>query len=388
MPRILIDITRLICRRLAGRLPTGIDRVSLEYLRHYADSARAVLSLGGFNAVLSRADSDIAFSMLLDGQTNGAPVARRLILKACLWGWMNTDVGGCYLFNTSHTGLENRGYAALLRRWGARPIFVVHDLIPVTHPECSGSGARERHLARMHNAVTMGCGIIAVSHDTLNALRRFAHEAGLRLPPTVVAPDASGLPPLAPGPRPIEGPYFVVLGNIEPRKNHWLLLQLWRRLVERLGEAAPRLVIIGQRGWECENVVDLLERCEQLRGFVMEYSTCTDAELVTYLHHAQALLFPSFAEGFGMPLVEALSLRVPVIASNLPVFREIAGDIPEYIDPLDGKRWGEIVEEYANPQSLLRAAKLQRMAGFDIPTWSGHFARVDELMERLSEPVH
>ena len=97
------------------------------------------------------------------------------------------DVAGCYLFNTSHTGLENKGYAALLRRWGARPIFVVHDLIPVTHLEYCGLGARERHKARIHNALTMGCGIIANSHDTLDALKRFSNEAGLRLPPVVVA---------------------------------------------------------------------------------------------------------------------------------------------------------------------------------------------------------
>ena len=103
---------------------------------------------------------NLAFSMLLDGQTNGAPVARRLILKACLWGWMNMDVAGCYLFNTSHTGLENKGYAALLRRWGARPIFVVHDLIPVTHPEYCGLGARERHKARIHNALAMGAELL------------------------------------------------------------------------------------------------------------------------------------------------------------------------------------------------------------------------------------
>jgi glycosyltransferase involved in cell wall biosynthesis len=323
--------------------------------------------------------------MLLNGQTNGAPVARRLILKACLWGWINTDVAGCYLFNTSHTGLENKGYAALLRRWGARPIFVVHDLIPVTHPEYCGLGTRERHKARIHNVVTMGCGIIANSHDTLDALKRFSNEAGLRLPPVVVAPLASGLTSPAPAPRPIKGTYFIVLGNIESRKNHWLLLQLWRRLVERLGDAAPRLVIIGQRGWECENVVDLLERCEQLRGFVFEQNHCSDEELVIYLHHAQALLYPSFVEGFGLPILEALSLGVPVIASDLPVFREIAGAVPEYADPLDGQRWMELIDDYADAHSVRRKAQLERMADFHPTTWVQHLNTVDEFLKQLSD---
>ncbi len=178
-------------------------------------------------------------------------------------------------------------------------------------------------------------------------------------------------------------PYFVVLGTIEPRKNHWLLLQLWRKLVERMGEHAPRLVIIGQRGWECENVVDLLERCEPLRGYVLELPACSDAELSTWLKHAQALLFPSFAEGYGIPLVEALSLGVPVIASALPVFREIAGDIPEYLDPLDGSGWMARIEAYADPDFSGRLAQLDRVAGFVPPAWSSHFQIVEEFLERL-----
>jgi hypothetical protein len=162
-----------------------------------------------------------------------------------------------------------------------------------------------------------------------------------------------------------------------------MLLQLWRRLVDAHGDRAPRLVVIGQRGWECENVVDLLERCQQLQGIVIEHSRCTDAELVTWLHHAQALLFASFAEGYGLPVAEALSLGVPVIASELPVFREIAGDVPEYADPLDGQRWEALVTDYAQPNSPLRAAQLARMHRFHQSTWPEHFERFDALLTRL-----
>ena len=383
MPRILIDITRLLYRRLVGRLPTGVDRVSLEYLRHYSGSARAVLSLAPFGAVLSRADSALAFEVLLDGRAGAAGLVLRSMPKAVLWGWLNRDVSGCCLFNTGHMGLENGNYAVLLRRWGARPVFVVHDLIPITHPEYCRSGERKRHVTRMRNALSIGCGIITNSQGTLEALRTFSNAAGLSMPPAVVAPLASGLPRLVPGPRPMERPYFVVLGTIEPRKNHWLLLQLWRRLIERLGEAAPRLLVIGQRGWECENVADLLERCEPLRGFVTEHNACSDAELVTFLHHARALLFPSFAEGYGMPMAEALSLGVPVIASELPVFREIAGGVPDYADPLDGRRWLELIGDYTAAHSPMRAAQLKRMLDFRPTTWAQHLDTVDAFIERL-----
>ena len=235
----------------------------------------------------------------------------------------------------------------------------------------------------MSTILTMGHGVIANSSATLEELNAYAKLDHISMPPAVVAPLAPAQLTTTEACSLINKPYFVILGTIEPRKNHWLLLQLWRQLIERLGQAAPSLVIIGQRGWECENVVDLLERCTTLRGFVFEYSACTDSELAAWLLHARALLFPSFTEGFGMPLVEALAMGVPVIASDLPVFREIAGDIPEYIDPLDGKRWGEMIAAYTSVENPLRPAQCHRMGGFIPPTWETHFVQVEELMESL-----
>ena len=236
----------------------------------------------------------------------------------------------------------------------------------------------------MNTMLGMGHGVIANSAATLEELTAYARANSLPMPPTAVAllAPARLLKPVTE--TPLNKPYFVMLGTIEPRKNHWLVLQLWRQLIERLGQAAPRLVIIGQRGWECENVVDLLERCEPLKGFVFEHSVCSDAELASWLHPAQALLFPSFTEGYGMPLVEALAIGLPVIASDLPVFREIAGDIPEYVDPLDGKRWGNLIVEYAKPESRVRLDQCNKIAGFVVPTWEAHFGQVEALMERLS----
>jgi glycosyltransferase involved in cell wall biosynthesis len=229
-------------------------------------------------------------------------------------------------------------------------------------------------------------GVIVNSHSTKNSLEDFCRDSGLSPPRIVVAPLGIDLPLQVPDRAPEKEPYFVVLGNIEPRKNHWMLLQLWRRLVDQGGADAPRLVVIGQRAWECENVVDLLERCERLRGFVVEHASCGDEELVNTLRHARALLYPSFVEGYGLPIAEALSLGVPVIASDLPVFREFAGDVPEYADPLDGRRWLELIENYAQPDSARRAAQIARMPSFTAPTWDQHFEQVDRLVEQIVGP--
>jgi hypothetical protein len=76
---------------------------------------------------------------------------------------------------------------------------------------------------------------------------------------------------------------------------------------------------------------------------------------------------------------------VPVIASDLAVFREIAGDVPEYIEPLDGRRWQEIIADYTHPQSFTRAAQLQRIKSFSPSTWAQHFQAVDAFLLRLEQ---
>jgi glycosyltransferase involved in cell wall biosynthesis len=393
VPRILIDISRLFYWKLTGRLYTGIDRVGQEYVRHYGARARAVLTLGPFSSVLSEADSARAFRVVLDPARPARAEMAWLIVKAYWSWWWPADVKGCVLFNTSHTRLDDKGYAQSLKRRGARLVFIVHDLIPITHPEYFRDGQFGVHARRVRNALTRGHGVIVNSRSTHETLARFARDEGVPLPPVVVAPLASGLQAAQPAPRPVAAPYFVILGTIEPRKNHLLLLHLWRDLVtghsslvtHHSGEsdAIPRLVVIGQRGWECENIVDLLERCEALRGRVIELNSCNDAELAAWLSHAQALLFPSFTEGYGLPLAEALALGTPAIASDLAVFREVAGDIPEYADPLDGRRWMELIRDYAGAGSARRAAQAGRMKDFQAPTWQQHFEKVDAFLSAL-----
>ena len=109
---------------------------------------------------------------------------------------------------------------------------------------------------------------------------------------------------------------------------------------------------------------------------------CDDEGLSELLSGARALLMPSMIEGFGLPLVEALQLGVPVIASDLPVFREIAGEIPTYIDPLDRHAWVEAVDDYCSDGAELRRQRAV-ISGFRAPTWAQHFARVEAFLETL-----
>ena len=93
---------------------------------------------------------------------------------------------------------------------------------------------------------------------------------------------------------------------------------------------------------------------------------------------------PSFAEGFGLPVAEALQLGTPVLASDLPVFREFAGDIPSYFDSLDGVGWERAIVSYIG-ESADRKRQREAIKNFLSPDWRSHFLVVDEWLKALPE---
>ena len=204
------------------------------------------------------------------------------------------------------------------------------------------------------------------------------------MPPAVVAWLGTDPLPIGSADDPPARPTFVTVGTIEARKNHLLLLDVWSRLAERLGDQTPRLLIIGQRGWEADEVFERLDKDETLHGHVVELSRCSDDELVHHLSSARALLFPSFVEGYGLPLIEALDAGVPVIASDLPVFRELCGTIPTYLHPADKAGWEAAILDYAEPDSASRTAQIERLRGFVAPDWKQHFAIVEAWLDDLA----
>jgi len=382
---LLLDVTRLIWRRWKGRLPTGIDRVCLAYLRHFGVHAQAVVQHDRFRRILDRRASRELFALL---ERSPGTFRWQLLLRALghLNGLNCNGKGRLYL-NIGHTGLDRPGFRQWVLRSEVRPIFLVHDLIPITHPGFCRTGEAERHRERMRTVLTTAAGVIGNSQATLDALADFARDESLPNPPGVVA--WLGVDPLcAPQPTPApDRPTFVILGTIEGRKNHELLLDIWSRLIDRMGDQTPRLVIVGQRGWEASRVFERLDNDRKLLGSVTEIGRCTDEELAGHLASARALLFPSFVEGYGLPLVEALGLGVPVIASDLPVFREIGGDIPLYLDPRDERAWEVAILDYAGRNSAARAAQLERMKGYRAPSWENHFDTVEAWLSSRGAPA-
>jgi glycosyltransferase involved in cell wall biosynthesis len=378
---LLLDVTRLVWRRWVGRHPTGIDRVCLAYLDHFGPRAQAVLHYKGLRRILGRSASTALFQLLLDppARFRGGLVS---VLAGRARAFGQPGKNRLYL-NIGHTGLDQQGFQTWAHRSDLRPVYFVHDLIPITHPRYCRVGEAEKHRLRMRTVLQTARGVIGNSQTTLDSLANFARAEGLSNPSGVAA--WLGATPLLPPrtQRPLSRPTFVVLGTIEARKNHGLLLSVWSRLVEQLGDAAPKLLLIGQRGWEAQAVFDRLDMDASLRGSVQELSRCLDEELARHLAGARALLFPSKAEGFGLPLVEALGMGVPVIASDLPVFREIGQGVPTFLPPDDEAAWERAILDFADEQSPERAAQLGRMSNFRLYSWDDHFRQVEDWLATL-----
>ncbi|KPF79339.1 glycosyl transferase family 1 [Brevundimonas sp. AAP58] len=407
---VLFDASRLLSRA-ERTAPTGVDRVCLAYAewllgrpdltvtavrtRHdqlvVVDGAwfrRCVKSLrsrwtGDFFERSLTPDEMRLMAALTDGAPMAdsimsqpptdaarAPGRRTRVLKRLFRSqWTRKLPQSSLYFNVGHTGLTDPSILSGLEGRGIERIVMLHDLIPITHPEFCRPGDGAKHRARVLTALRHASQIVVNSAYTASELSAFAEREAIKPPP--IHAVHLGLEPTFTAARPARTllPYFVHIGTIEARKNLAFLLTVWRRLHERMGKAAPQLVLIGRYGWENEAVLDHLQRSPALRGLVHQASDLPDSALAGLMAGARALIAPSSVEGFDLPAVEASALGVPVIASDIAAHRELVPNA-QLIDPLDGLGWLEALER-ATRRPL-------KVPAYTAPTWNNHFARVGE----------
>jgi glycosyltransferase involved in cell wall biosynthesis len=149
--------------------------------------------------------------------------------------------------------------------------------------------------------------------------------------------------------------------------------------VSEEGPCAPRLVIVGVPWRDTEFVLQRIARSAALERAVIPVSGLTTPALRRLVSGASALLMPSLAEGFGLPIVEALARGVPAIASDLPAHRETGGAFVTYVDARDAEGWlAAVRDHWKDPEAPRR-----RLAGYAAWTWKDYIARVEPFVDAV-----
>jgi glycosyltransferase involved in cell wall biosynthesis len=213
-------------------------------------------------------------------------------------------------------------------------VVTIHDLVWMFAPETMRSLSYRLEKILVPQAVRLADLIIADSQSTADQLA-FVFP-GAKYKTRVVYLGKSQLP--HPGSTSnllelgVSRPYFLFVGTLEPRKNLKRLLKAFSLLSIDLKQSAL-LVIVGGSGWGGVNITALIEQFG-LSGSVFISGFVNDAQLSTLYANAQFLVMPSIYEGFGLPLVEAMSFGVPILTSHSSSLPEVAGPAGFYVDPL------------------------------------------------------
>ena len=402
--RLILDLSRLVYAAWE-RTPKGIPRVELAYAQHFmaSDADRlhvAVLDAFGRLRLVDKPTAEAfvaAIAHYWEHDIESAAAHWRMALRAVWihlvliarpWGALERLVGerpGRFLYIIpSQLQLDRPALIETLKRAGdLKLVFFVHDILPSLFPHFFTDKDADLYHRRIGNAARLADTIIVNSRATAEAFKsRFGATAGANK--VVVAPlgisepaDVAAEYEIAPP------PYFVMLGTIEPRKNHRLIHDVWQELRRQLGPSLPHLLVIGERGWKSDDVIRQLEEHGHFHGHVRECGRMSDAAVAGMLRGARALLLPSLAEGDGLPLAEALACATPVLCSDIPAFREVGSDVPEYLDPTDCRVWRDAILEYARPDSARREAQLARLRTWSRPSWHCHFAVVEAALREL-----
>lgn len=281
-----------------------------------------------------------------------------------------------------------RHIAVAKRRYGVAFKALVYDMIPIEN----GDFVEPQHTARFREWLTeiipVADALLTISDHSRQALHRFGVAERCPMPRVDVIrlggdwhalAEAAGAGdgvdgPVARGPVPAAGlpaRYVLFVSTIEVRKNHRLMVRVWRRLIERHDRTAvPILVCVGRLGWMVDDLLADLDGLGWLDGGIEHRPGLSDRQLGVAYDRCLFTVFPSFAEGWGLPVAESLAHGKFCVASSATSIPEIGGDLIDYFDPGDEDEAVSKIERVLFEPGYLAAREARLRMLYRPVTWA------------------
>jgi glycosyltransferase involved in cell wall biosynthesis len=239
---------------------------------------------------------------------------------------------------------------ALKRRFATRFVMTVHDLIPIYARDTCDADTVRVFEEFMRRALRHVDHVLAVSNNTAKDLRRYLATLQIPAPPITVSRNGSSFGELMPASRrpaamtSLEIPerFVLFVATIEGRKNHQLIYDIWRRMLEQ-GDDPPHLICVGRLGWKATAFVSGLVETNYLNGRVHLLREISDTDLLLLYNRCLFTLCPTLYEGWGLPVSEALTLGKICVCSDRASIPEVAGDCGVYINIDDADASTEVI---------------------------------------------
>jgi glycosyltransferase involved in cell wall biosynthesis len=380
---VLADLTDLLDHLEATGRVTGIQRVQLclaeRFLRgpaHGDDLHFVFLSAG----LLWRIPPN-ALLPLVDQCLTGRPdaeAARRSVAAARDEARLLEPEGACAFLLTGNFTAPGTEAAVLerMKAAGLRVVVLVHDLMPLTHPHLCDRQFAAHSREGIARAAPRWDVALTNSEYTARELRDWAQRLGCLDLPVHPVPLAHGMPMAAaegdPWPEDLADlrgrPFVLSVGTIEGRKNHLALFQAWQILQREMAEVPP-LVLVGRSGWLVEDLMRQLSATGNLGGLLRLAPDVSDPALDALYRACRFTIFPSFAEGWGLPVGESLALGKLCLATTEGAVPEVGQGFAEPIDPFDARGIAAKVRHFLEDDAALAAAEARIREGFRPRSW-------------------
>jgi glycosyltransferase involved in cell wall biosynthesis len=279
-----------------------------------------------------------------------------------------------------HGGADH--FLRLRRERSVRIASVCHDVIPFLYPQyCHRATVRDfpPYFLKLAGASEV---MFCVSENTKRDAVRVLREAGAPVPRMEVIRLGDDLPAAMGTVRPeirelCRRKFMLCVSTLERRKNHRVLYHALRLIRESLLDgSSPLLVFAGKPGWGVADLMSDITLDPVVQGYIQFVHGASDAELAELYRHTLCCLFPSYYEGWGLPVAEALAHGKVVLASNTSSIPEIGGNLVTYLDPLNPREWARAMEELmVHPEALAEREAAVR-ASYHPHRWSETAAQV------------